>query len=218
MKAINTKSGPVLKVLGGAEANHRAGVELALSNPAFYPHYVKAIDIEETHISKVFLTGDFAYKLKKPVDLGFLDFTTLEKRHNYCEQEFLLNQRLSHQIYLDVVAITLESRGYALNGPGQPVDYAVKMRQLPRERTMLELLRRGELNDDMVRRLVQLLVLFYEKASRGTTIDAMGSQMVVEGNIEEDFSQTEPFVPSILNREKFSRLHKNSPLFYFNHE
>jgi aminoglycoside phosphotransferase family enzyme/predicted kinase len=207
MKAVDTKSGPVLKILGGAEANHRAGVELALSNPAFYPHYVKAIEIEETHISRVFLTGDFAYKLKKPVDLGFLDFTTLEKRHYYCEQEFLLNQRLSDQIYLDVVAITLESRGYALNGPGQPVDYAVKMRQLPRERTMLELLRRGELNDDMVRRLVQFLVLFYEKASRGPTINAMGSQMVVQGNVEEDFSQTESFVPSILNPDKFSRMH-----------
>ena len=100
MKAINTKSGPVLKALGEAKANHRAGVELALSNPAFYPHYVKTIEIEETHISKVFLTGDFVYKLKKPVDFGFLDFTTLEKRHHYCKQEVLLNQRLSQDVYL----------------------------------------------------------------------------------------------------------------------
>ena len=207
MKAINTKSGPVLKALGEAEANHRAGVELALSKPAFYPHDVKTIAIEETHISKVFLTGDFVYKIKKPVDLGFLDFTTLEKRCHYCEQEVLLNQRLSHQIYLEVVAITLEQRGYALNGPGEPVEYAVKMRQLPRQKTMLELLRRGELSDDMQQKLVQFLARFYEKTQRGPTIDAMVSQMVIEGNVEEDFSQTKPFVPSILNLDKFSGMH-----------
>ncbi len=207
MKAINTKSSPVRKALGEAEANHRAGVELALSNPAFYPHYVKTIEIEETHISKVFLTGDFVYKLKKPVDFGFLDFTTLEKRHHYCEQEVLLNQRLSHQVYLEVVAITLEQSGYALNGTGQPVEYAVKMRQLPRKKTMLELLRRGKLSDDMLQKLVQFLARFYEKARRGPTIDAIGSQMVIEGNVEEDFSQTEPFVPSILDPNNFSRIH-----------
>jgi len=208
MKGINTKSGPVLKALGEAETNHRAGVELALSNPAFYPHYVKTIEIEETHISKVFLTGDFVYKIKKPVDFGFLDFTTLAKRHHYCEQEVLLNQRFSHQVYLDVVAITLEQRGYALNGPGQPVEYAVKMRQLPREKTMLELLRREKLSDGMVNKLAKVLVRFYKKASREPKIDVMGSQMMVEGNIEEDFSQTEPFVPSILNREKLFRMHE----------
>jgi aminoglycoside phosphotransferase family enzyme/predicted kinase len=202
-----TKGVPVVRGVSDSEANHRAGVELALSNPAFYPHYVKTIEIEETHISKVFLTGDFVYKLKKPVDFGFLDFTTLEKRHHYCEQEVLLNQRLSQDVYLDVVAITLEQSGYALDGTGQPVEYAVKMRQLPRKKTMLELLRRGKLSDDMLQRLLQFLARFYEKAQRGPTIDAMGSQMVIEGNVEEDFSQTEPFIPSILNPDKFSRMH-----------
>jgi aminoglycoside phosphotransferase family enzyme/predicted kinase len=216
MKAIKTKSGPVLKALGETEANHRAAVELALSKPAFYPHDVKTIAIEETHISKVFLTGDFVYKLKKPVDFGFLDFSTLEERHHYCEQEFLLNQRFSHQVYLDVVAITLEQIGYALNGPGQPVEYAVKMRQLPRDRTMLELLRRGKLSGDMVNKLAKLLARFYRNASREPKIDAMGSQMMIEGNIEEDFSQTKPFVPSMLNPDKFSRMHEAAHTFLTN--
>jgi aminoglycoside phosphotransferase family enzyme/predicted kinase len=202
-----TKGVPVVRGVSDSEADHRDGVEFALSDPTFYPHPVGKIQIEETHISKVFLTGDFVYKLKKPVDFGFLDFTTLEKRHHYCEQEVLLNQRLSQDVYLDVVAITLEQSGYALNGPGQPVEYAVKMRQLPRKKTMLELLRRGKLSDDRLQRLVQLLARFYEKAQRGPPIYAMGSQMVIEGNVEEDFSQTEPFVPSILNPDKFSRMH-----------
>lgn len=189
------------------EVDHRAAIELVLNTPAFYPHSVGKIQIEETHISKVFLTGDFVYKVKKPVNLGFLDFTSLEKRRYYCEQEVLLNQRLSHQVYLDVAAITLEPGGYVLNGPGEPVEYAVKMRQLPRERTMLELLRRDELTDTMLQELVQVLVSFYEGASRGPRIDGMGSLEIIETNSEEDFAQTEPFVPSIIKSDKFSRMH-----------
>ncbi|MGD9206838.1 MAG: AAA family ATPase [Syntrophobacterales bacterium] len=189
------------------EGDYRSAIEFALSDPAFYPHTVRKIEIEETHISKVFLTGDFVYKVKKPVDFGFLDFTSLEKRRHCCKQEVLLNQRLSHQVYLEVAAITLEPGGYGLNGPGEPVEYAVKMRQLPRERTMLELLRRGKLTDTMVQELIQVLATFYEEASRGPRIDDMGSLEIIETNTEEDFDQTEPFVPSIINPDEFSRIH-----------
>jgi aminoglycoside phosphotransferase family enzyme/predicted kinase len=189
------------------EVDCRSAIELALRDPAFYPHPVEKIEIEETHISKVFLTGKFVYKVKKPVDFGFLDFTSLEKRRHCCEQEVLLNQRLSHQVYLDVAAVTLEPGGYGLNGPGEPVEYAVKMRQLPRERTMLEILRRGKLTDAMVQALVQVLASFYEEAPRGPRIDAMGSLEIIETNTEEDFDQTEPFVPSIINPGQFSRIH-----------
>jgi aminoglycoside phosphotransferase family enzyme/predicted kinase len=211
----------VTEAASDREAKHRTGIEAALREPTFYPHPVRDIQVEETHISKVFLTGDFVYKIKKPVDLVFLDFTSLEKRRHFCEQEVLLNQRLSHQVYLDVVPITLESGGYALNGPGEPVEYAVKMRQLPRERTMLELVRQGRLSKEMLQKLIRVLVRFYQKAQKGPTIEAMGSQMIIEGNMEEDFVQTEPFVPSILNPDEFSRLHaavraflsKNTDLF-----
>jgi len=187
---------------------HQTGVDLALSDPDFYPHPVGSIQVEETHISKVFLTGDLVYKVKKPVNLGFLDFSTLEKRHYYCEQEILLNQRLSHDVYLGVAAVTREPTGYALNGPGEPVEYAVNMRQLPRERTMLELLRRGKLSADMVQELVRILTRFYERARRGPEIEVMGSREVIEVNTEEDFTQTEPFVPAVIDPEKFTGTHR----------
>jgi len=80
-----------------------------MGRPGFYPHQVRWIEIRETYISKVFLIGEFVYKVKKPRDLGFLDFSTLEKQRFYCDREINLNRRLTHDIYLDVVAITLNN-------------------------------------------------------------------------------------------------------------
>jgi aminoglycoside phosphotransferase family enzyme/predicted kinase len=196
-----------------SEINPHAAVSVALSNPDFYPHPVSTIQVEETHISKVFLTGDFVYKIKKPVNFGFLDFSTLEKRHHYCKQEVVLNRRLSKEVYLEVVTITREGMGYTLHGSGEPVEYAVKMRQLPRKRTMLELLRRGELSPDMVEELAQVMTRFYQTTKGGPEIDKMGSRELIWVNIEEDFVQTSPFVPAILDRTKFSVMHRKVRAF-----
>jgi aminoglycoside phosphotransferase family enzyme/predicted kinase len=196
-----------MKAKSQSDTNRQTAILSALTNPDFYPHPVSTIQVEETHISRVFLTGDIVYKMKKPVDFGFLDYTTLEKRHHYCKQEVLLNNRLSENVYLDVVSITKEPTGYTLDGLGKPVEYAVKMRQLPKERTMLQLLRRGELSLNMLRDLVEILVRFYQKTDKGPEIDAMGSREIIWVNIEEDFVQTNPFVSTILDRVQFSDLH-----------
>ena len=188
--------------------NRQAAIFSAFRNPDFYPHPVSAIQVEETHISKVFLTGKFVYKIKKPVDFGFLDYTTLEKRHYYCKQEVLLNNRLSEDVYLDVVPVTEERTGYVLDGSGEPVEYAVKMRQLAKERTMLHLLRRGDFSPKMLRDLVQILVRFYEKTDKGPAIDVMGSRELIWVNIEEDFVQTNPFVSTVLDKVQFSDVHR----------
>jgi aminoglycoside phosphotransferase family enzyme/predicted kinase len=202
-----------MKAKSRSDTNRQTAILSALSNPDFYPHTVTAIQVEETHISRVFLTGDFVYKIKKPVDFGFLDYTTLEKRRRYCEQEVLLNRRLSENVYLDVVSITEEPTGYTLNGSGKPVEYAVKMRQLPKERTMLQLLRRGEFSLHMLRDLVQILVQFYQKTEKGPEIDAMGSRELIWVNIEEDFVQTNPFVSTVLDKVQFSELHRRVRTF-----
>jgi hypothetical protein len=203
----------VLKAESQSDSEDQAAILSALTNPDFYPHPVSTIQVEETHISTVFLTGDFVYKIKKPVDFGFLDYTTLEKRHRYCKQEVLLNKRLSENVYLDVVPITKEPTGYALKGPGKTVEYAVKMRQLPKENTMLQLLRRGEFNLNMLGELVQMLVRFYQRTEKGPEIDAMGSRELIWVNIEEDFIQTNPFVSDILDRMQFSELHRRVRTF-----
>ena len=91
----------------------------ALQNPALYDHPIDRFEVIETHISWVLLTGEYVYKIKKPVDFGFLDFSTLEKRHHYCDEELRLNQRLAPQLYLEVVAITGSEEQPRLNGPGR---------------------------------------------------------------------------------------------------
>ena len=103
-----------------------------LLEPAAYPYPVGKVELVQTHISYVFLAGDFVYKVKKPVDFGFLDFTTLAKRRYYCRQEVILNRRLCPEAYLEVVPVAWQDGRLRLEGRGKAVEYAVKMRRLPR--------------------------------------------------------------------------------------
>ncbi|MEO8007951.1 MAG: hypothetical protein ABI728_05455, partial [Betaproteobacteria bacterium] len=117
----------------------------ALRDPACYPHPVASISIIETHISFVVLTGTFAYKIKKPVDFGFLDFTTLEKRRFFCSEELRLNARFAPQIYLEVVPIG-EMRAHPRVGATEPAfEYALKMLEFSQEALGDRMLARGEL-------------------------------------------------------------------------
>ena len=101
----------------------------ALADPALYPHPVRRFELIETHISWVLLTGSYAYKIKKPVNLGFLDFTTLAARRHYCAEELRLNRRLAPGIYLDVVPITGTVQKPALAGDAPAIEYALKMHE-----------------------------------------------------------------------------------------
>ncbi len=104
---------------------------LALTEPSLWPHPAPTVEVAETHISYVLLVGEYAYKFKKPLDLGFLDFSTLEKRHHFCREELRINRRLAPDIYLDVVAITGTPESPRIGGEGTPIEYAVKMRRFP---------------------------------------------------------------------------------------
>jgi aminoglycoside phosphotransferase family enzyme len=101
----------------------------ALLSPSAYPHEVGQVNLVETHISWVLLTGEYAYKVKKPVDFGFLDFATLAKRHHYCEEEVRLNREWAPNLYIEVVPITLVDGKPCIAGAGKPIEYAVRMRQ-----------------------------------------------------------------------------------------
>jgi aminoglycoside phosphotransferase family enzyme len=101
----------------------------ALQNSALYDHPVESFTVIETHISWVLLTGPFAYKFKKPVNLGFVDFSSLEKRKYFCSEELRLNRRFAAELYLEVVAITGTPARPQINGDGEVIEYAVKMRE-----------------------------------------------------------------------------------------
>lgn len=183
--------------------NHQNHIFQVMLRPEFYPHPVSNIEQRETHISHVFLTGDYVYKIKKPVSLDFLDFTTLEKRHYYCHQEVILNKRLSHNVYFDVVPINLKDGKYLLTGPGIPVEFAVKMRQLPADRSMVQLLKRKKINRILIKELAVILSKFYGQGPSVENIHSYGAWETILTNCEENFRQTIKFAGKILDERIF---------------
>jgi aminoglycoside phosphotransferase family enzyme len=133
-----------------------------LRQPEHYPEPTRRVEAVETHMSWVFLTDDFAYKLKKPVRYDYLDFSTPEARHADCEAELRLNRRLAPEIYLAVVPLLQTVDGsLSLNGQGQPVDWLVKMRRLPAERMLDALIRQRSVTEASIRGLARRLTVFY---------------------------------------------------------
>lgn len=166
----------------------------ALLNRSVFPHEASDIRLVQTHISFVILAGDYVYKFKKPVNFGFLDFSTLDKRKYCCAQELLLNRRLCPDIYLDLVTVNRAGETYSLNGEGEIVEYGVKMRRMPEERMMVNIIRSGKLERRHVDSLVEVLAPFYERAERSTDIDRFGTSEAVSVNVLENFDQTRDFV------------------------
>jgi aminoglycoside phosphotransferase family enzyme len=151
---------------------HQIAIAEAMMRADFYSHPAPTIHRRETHISTVFLTGSFVDKMKKAVEMGFLDFSTLTKRRHYCQQEVALNRRLSYGIYLAVVPITWHRGRYWLQGPGPTVEFAVRMRQLRESDAMYRCLQRAALTEAQLDTLVRLRVDFYARAATIREADA----------------------------------------------
>jgi len=132
-----------------------------LADPSCYGHAVSQVRLIETHISWVLLTGEFAYKIKKPVDMGFLNFSTLALRHQACTDEVRLNRRLAAEIYLGVVALTGSAVAPRINGQGEVFEYAVQMRQFPPEDTLDKLSESGKLGLEQIDTLAARLAKFH---------------------------------------------------------
>jgi aminoglycoside phosphotransferase family enzyme/predicted kinase len=180
----------------------QAALFAQMAHPDFYPHSVSAVTERETHISKVFLTGDVVYKIKKPLNLEFLDFTTLEKRRYFCLQEITLNRRLTRNVYLDVVPICFDGT-FNMKGQGEIVEYAVKMRQLMENDSMTQRLREDRLGRFDIENLAYLLTDFYAQASPDTSMKDAGAWNTVCQNCEENFRQLLPFSKKFFDERLF---------------
>jgi len=156
--------------------------------------------------SYIFLTGEYVYKIKKPVNLGYLDYTTLKKRHFFCHQELNLNKRLCPSAYLAVVPIVEEKTELRIEGRGKAIEYAVKMKQLPRDRMMDVLLPRGQVTLEMVARVAEKLVDFHERAETNQKIAAFGRLDVIRQNTEENFAQTEKYIGISITAEEYQHI------------
>ncbi|HLC18701.1 MAG TPA: AAA family ATPase [Thermodesulfobacteriota bacterium] len=170
----------------------------ALLEPGAYAGRPEKIELLQTHISYILLTPEFAYKIKKPVDFAFLDFTTLEKRKRFCTEEVRLNRRLAPEVYMGVVGIA-ESHGRVLmEGEGEPVEYAVKMRRLPGETILEEMLKRDKVTADIIEKVALRIASFHRDAERSDYVSGFGSPEVIRKNTDENFSQTKGFIGSTI--------------------
>ena len=179
------------------------GLVWALQQTDAYPERPVKVDMEETHISYVFLTGEYAYKIKKPLDLGFLDFTSLEQRRIYCEREVELNRVVEPDAYLGVVKVCREGDRYIVEGAGEVVEYAVKMRQFPSEARMDLLLPKSLVTRQQIRRLSEKVAEFHGRTPTSREITEVGGREALAANVVENFDQTKRYTGVTIDRCAF---------------
>jgi len=161
----------------------------SLQNSSLFPHEVVCFKIIETHISWVLLTGHYAYKIKKPLNLGFLDFSTLEKRQHYCLEELRLNSRLAPDIYLEVVTISGTEQQPRIGSSSAAIEYAVKMRQFGVDQTFDLLLAQDRLTYGHIKQTAKIIANFHRGIESSNSDTAFGNTDTVMQFVRENFSQ-----------------------------
>ena len=204
------------------QSRDREHMLAALSNAAAYPHPADELVHLHTHISDVFLAGAYAYKVKKPVELGFLDFTTLSKRRRACEDEVRLNKRLAPQIYLGVVPIRNIGGKFKVgsepdDGGAEVADYAVKMVRMPQEGMLDQLAAAGKLGRDQMRDVAHQLARFHGLAEHGPKIDLYGGLDNIADHVRQNLAQTEPYIGRSIMRSQLERIRSYAQDFMRTH-
>lgn len=183
-----------------------------LSRDDAYPHSVDGVEVHQTHISVVFLAGEFAYKLKKPLDLGFVDYSTQARRRHFCEREVRLNERLAPDIYLDTVPVVCGEEGHRieLSEEGEVgaeiAEWAVRMRRLQDSNTLRSRLADDRVPQGIFERVGRRIARFHEEAKGGADVNACATFEVVEKNALDNFEQAREHVGHTVRSEVFGRL------------
>ena len=177
-----------------------------MQKPEFYPHPVTgAIELVQTHISYVFLTGDYAYKVKKPVNFGFLDFSTLAKREHFCGEELSMNQPIAPDIYLEVLPITKSNEQFILNGTGEVVEYALKMRQFPQENLLSGMFAAGTLTASHLEDLGHVVAKFHAQTKTNEYIRSFGEIAKIRESIDENYRQTNKYLGRVQTQTQYEQ-------------
>src|SRR5205807_3370334 len=189
-----------------------------LELPESYPHHPVNVRVIQTHISWVFIASPFVFKVKKPVNLGFLDFSTLEERHHFCRREIALNRRLAPEVYLEVVPIYKTTSGFSFNPEGEIVEYAVKMKELPHGWFLNELLEKNLVGEKEINRVISALRQFYQAEAPTPEIEQWGTPDKLKISTDENFTQVEPFVSKTISSAAFEAIRHYTNQFYIANE
>ncbi len=178
----------------------------ALKQQKPFPHPTDKVELLETHISSVLLSGDYAYKIKKPLDFGFLNFLSLADRKHFCEEEIRLNRRLAPQIYLEAVPITGSIDAPMLGGDGEPIEYAVKMRRFDQSQLLDKLLAAGGLDNDIIDAIADIVADFHAKAAVAGDDSPLGTPEAVWAPVAQNFEQIRPLLGDDAQLDQLDRL------------
>ena len=178
----------------------------ALQRPSCYEHPVDHFELLETHISWVILTGSYAYKIKKPVDFGFVDFTSLAKRRHYCYEELRLNKRLAADLYCDVVTINGPNKNPKINGAGEVLDYAVRMRQFDQQDLLINVASRNQLSSQHCDTLADIIAEFHQGAMVADKDSPFGTSDQISHWAQQNFQQIAPLLQNDQQQQQLQRL------------
>jgi uncharacterized protein len=201
-----TGGAPAVKPVGSPIAMELAHLIKHLSDPRAYTVPTTNVDVHQTHISAVFVTDAFAYKIKKPIALDFLDYSTLEKRLHWCKEEVRLNRRLAPRIYLGVVPIVRDGQNVRVEGTGSVVEWAVKMHRLPAEANLARAIAQDDVSHDAVESLARRLAEFHHHAERNESTARFGRFDVVARNARDNLEQSYSQVGTTVSQVVFERL------------
>lgn len=200
-------------------ASSQDDIVAALANPGFYPHGPPTVEHVQTHISHVFLAGAFVYKLKKAVRLPFVDFSTVEHRRAFCDEEVRLNRRLAPEVYLGVARVTRSrTGGLELDGSGETIDYVVWMRRLPAERVLAALLDTDAVRPDMLDQLAVLLARFHAAAPTGDAVAMHAAPAAIGATWEQTLALAAPLIGTVVAPEAHAILVSLGAWFLARHE
>ena len=186
-----------------------------MMQPEFYPHPVtKPIQLIQTHISYVLLTGDYVYKVKKSVNLGFLNFSTLSARHHFCQEELRLNHILAPEIYLEVLPITQQGHKFILGGNGEPQEYTLKMRQFSQDALLSKMLKQGKLTPELMTQLGRIVAQVHLQAATNDYIRSFGEVNKIKKAIAQNYQQSQKYIGSLQTQPQYEETKEFSDRFF----
>lgn len=176
-----------------------------MQQSSFYPHAVaKNIELIQTHASYIFLTGEYAYKVKKNVNYGFLNYSTLAKRKHFIEAELQLNRKISPELYLEVIPISDRDGEFMLDSSDNIVEYALKMRAFPQEDLFSNLVNEGKLSCDRLIELGKIVAQFHQSAETNEYISSFGTVEKINIAFQENYEQSEKYIGNVQTKEQFT--------------
>ncbi|UCH89918.1 MAG: gluconokinase [Thermoplasmata archaeon] len=189
-----------------------------LLKPSAFPEAPEKVTMVQTHISVVFIGDEFVYKIKKPVDFGFVNYSTLALREEYCRKEVELNNRFSKGVYLGVYPVAFDGNIHTIDGKGEVVDYAVKMKRLEDKDLMKFRFADKKISTEDISRIAKSIAQFHKSAPRTNEIDDFGKMKVMKFTTDENFEQTAEFIGDSITKEQYDALKNWTGNFYKNNE